>query len=101
MQVFEQLSRTFRAGKKIAHDQHGPPVAHQLERAGNRTSINFSPSQSLVSFPGLLPVAVAFLSRTLADLVERRAGSFASALWIRQDSAPDKNVSNDAFVYSF
>src|SRR5713101_4630380 len=100
MQVIEQLGRTFWAGKKIAHDQHGPAVTHQLERASNRTSINFSPSQSLVSFPGLLPVAVAFLFDAFSDLVKSRAGSFAPALWIRQDSAPDKNIANDAFVCS-
>src|SRR5713101_4196929 len=100
MQVFEQLGRAFRAGKKIAHHQHGPPVAHQLERTSYRTSINFSASQSLLSFPGLLPAAVAFLDRVLSDLVKRRAGSFAPALWIRQDPAADENVANGAFVRS-
>src|SRR5258707_3531062 len=60
MQVFEQLGRTLRAGKQIAHDQHGPPVTHQLERAGNRTAINFSTSQSLISFLAYLPRPLVF-----------------------------------------
>src|SRR5207249_11142295 len=45
-------------------------------------------------------MAVAFLSHALSDLVERRAGSLASALGIRQDSAPDKNVTNGALILS-
>src|SRR5258708_20181723 len=60
MQVFEQLGRTLRAGKQIAHDQHGPPVTHQLERAGNRTAINFSTSKSLVSFLAYFPWPLRF-----------------------------------------
>src|SRR5258708_36252471 len=60
MQVFEQLGRTLRAGKQIAHDQHGPPVTHQLERAGNRAAINFSTSQSLISFLAYLPRPLVF-----------------------------------------
>src|SRR2546422_861616 len=45
MQVFEQFRRALRRGRQIADDQHGPLVAHQLERSSYRTSIYLTSSQ--------------------------------------------------------